>query len=110
MFKVGQKVWFEPSDKREKGFTCIVKKVGRLYYTLERNGISGWEMKVNMETNSRVEWPHGTIFESEQQAKDKEKANNLFIKLKETYYGKRFTLEQMMKVYEILGIEIKEQD
>lgn len=108
MFKVGQKVWFEPSDKREKGFTCIVEKVGRLYYTLERMGISGWEMKVDKGTNSRCEWPHGTIFESEQQAKDHKKAVELFIGLKGVFYSEKFTLEQMLKVYEILGIEVKE--
>lgn len=110
MFKVGQEVWFEPSDKREKGFTCIVEKVGRLYYTLERKGISCWKIKVDKETNSHYGWPHGTIFESEQQIKDKEKAHNLFIKLKEAYHSKCFTLEQMLKVYEVLGIEVKEQD
>lgn len=110
MFKVGQEVWFEPSDPREKGFSCVVEKVGRLYYTLEREGISGWEMKVDKETNSRYEWPHGTLFESEQQAKNHKKAVELFIRLKETRCSKPFTLEQMLKVYEILGIEVKEQD
>ena len=78
MFKVCQKVWFDPSDTREKGFICIIKKVGRLYYTIKREEFSGWEMKVDMETNSRVEWPHGTIFESEQQAKDQKKSSRSF--------------------------------
>lgn len=34
MFKVGQEVWFEPSDPRDKGFNCTIEKVGRLYYTV----------------------------------------------------------------------------
>lgn len=40
-FNVGQKVWFEPDDEREKGFYSTIIKVGRIYYTIDK-----WNIKV----------------------------------------------------------------
>lgn len=103
VFKQNQKVWFEPSDPREKGYEITITKVGRLYYTVIRVGGS-WELKFPKDTLYRCEYPCGYLYNSEQEAKDYKKARDMLSKIRSTYYLKP-TLEQMKKVYEILGIK-----
>lgn len=98
IFTLGQKVWFEPDDKREKGFYATIIKVGRIYYTIDK-----WNIKFDKETLYHCEYPHGCLYASEQEAKDTEKARQLFLNLRRQNQL-RPTLEQMQKVYEILGI------
>lgn len=102
MFKVGQEVWFEPSDPRDKGFNCTIEKVGHLYYTVEKYG---WHGKFDKETNYRGEYPHGHLWESEQAAKDNRQADKMFKALFHKFRNINPTLEQMIKVYEVLGLD-----
>jgi hypothetical protein len=105
-FEVGQTVWFEPSDKRDKGYKVTIIKVGRLFYTVIRDNGS-WELKFPKDTLCRCEYPCGDLYKSEQEAKDYKKADSMLLKIRNKYYLKP-TLEQMKKVYEIL--ELKQDD
>lgn len=98
VFIQGQKVWFEPDDKREKGFYATITKVGRIYYTIDK-----WNIKFNKETLYHCEYPYGCLYANEQEAKDTEKARQLFLNLRHQSQLKP-TLEQMQAVYKILGI------
>lgn len=105
-FTEGQEVWFEPSDKREKGYKVTITKVGRLYYTVIRVGGS-WELKFPKDTLCRCEYPCGYLYNGEQEAKDYKKAESMLLKIR-VMYDLKPTLEQMKKVYKIFGIEEKE--
>lgn len=98
VFTLGQEVWFEPTDKRDKGFKATIIKVGRLYYTIDK-----WNIKFDKETLYHGIYPCGYLYASEQEAKDAEKAMRMFFKLRE-HYGLKPTLKQMLEVYKILGI------
>ena len=102
VFTLGQKVWFEPDDKRNKGFYTTITKVGRLYYTIDI-----WNIKFDKDTLCHCEYPNGRLYISEQEAKDAELAMKMFLKLRSNY-GIRPTLKQMQEVYEILGLEFNE--
>lgn len=101
---VGQIVWFEPDDRRDKGRYTMITKVGRVYYTTEY-----WDLKFDKETLHRCEYPHGRLYASEQEAKDYKKAESMFYSLKNKY-GLKPTLEQMEAIYKILGLEVKEDE
>ena len=101
---VGQTVWFEPDDRRNKGVSTTIKKVGRLYYTTEY-----WDLKFDKGTLHRCEYPQGRLYTSEQEAKDYKKAESMFYSLR-NIYGLKPTLEQMKAVYKILGLEVKEDE
>ena len=101
IFEVGQTVWFEPDDRRDKGFYTTITKVGRAYYTTEY-----WNLKFDKETLHRCEYPHGRLYASGQEAKDCKKAKSMFASLR-TIYSLSPTLEQMKAVYKILGLEEK---
>ena len=100
-FTLGQKVWFEPDDKRDKGFYTTITKVGRLYYTIYQ-----WNIKFDKDTLCHCEYPHGRLYISAQEAKDAEHAIQMFLKLRNNYSIKP-TLQQMQEIYEILGLEYK---
>lgn len=99
VFTLGQNVWFEPDDKRDKGFYATIIKVGRTYYTIDK-----WNIKFDKDTLCHCEYPNGRLYVSEQEAKDAELAMQMFLKLRSNY-AIRPTLKQMQKVYEILGLE-----
>lgn len=103
-FSVGQEVWFEPTDKREKGYKVTITKVGRLYYTVIRVGGS-WELKFPKDTLCRCEYPCGYLYNSEQEAKDYKKAESMILKIR-GMYGLKPTLEQMKAIYKLLNLEI----
>lgn len=98
-FNVGQKVWFEPDDEREKGFYATIIKVGRTYYTIDK-----WNIKFTKDTLYHCEYPNGHLFNSEQAAKNYNKARRMFYCLKNQYSLKP-TLEQMKAIYKILDLE-----
>lgn len=102
VFTLGQKVWFEPDDKRDKGFYTTITKVGRLYYTIDR-----FNAKFDKEILHNNESPYGFLYSSEQEAREEYKARVMFVRL-QSNYGIRPTLKQMQKVYEILGLEFNE--
>lgn len=102
VFTLGQKVWFEPNYKRISGFYTTITKVGRLYYTIDRENA-----KFDKKTRYCNIYPCGTLYSSEQEAKDAERAMQMLFRLCNSYRIKP-TLEQMQKVYEILGLEFNE--
>lgn len=101
VFTLGQKVWFEPDDKRDKGFYTTITKVGRMYYTIDR-----WTVKFSKETLYHCGYPNGRLYANEQEAKDAELAMQMLLRLRSNYKIKP-TLEQMKEIYEILEIEDK---
>lgn len=103
-FKVGQKVWFEPRDKRDKGCYMTISKVGRKYYTVEPRSIT-----FSKETLFRGTYPDGTLYSSEQEAKDYKKAHKMLNKIS-YMYNLEPTLTQMTEIYKILGLEIPGDD
>lgn len=98
-FTLGQKVWFEPDYKIISGFYTTIAKVGRLYYTIDRGNA-----KFDKETRYCNIYPCGTLYSSEQEAKDAEHAMQMFLKLRNNYSIKP-TLKQIQEIYEILGLE-----
>jgi len=106
VFKQNQEVWFEPSDKRDKGYKVTITKVGKIYYTVSR-GVGSLELKFPKDTLCRCEYPCGYLYNSEQEAKDYKKAESMLFKIR-GMHGLKPTLEQMKKVYEIL--ELKQDD
>lgn len=102
IFEVGQTVWFEPDDRRDKGRFTTITKVGRVYYTTEY-----WNLKFDKETLCRCEYPCGKLYASEQDAKNYKKAESMFYSLRNRYDLKP-NLEQMKAVYKILGLEEKD--
>lgn len=101
IFTLGQKVWFEPDDKRDKGFYTTITKVGRMYYTIDQ-----WNVKFSKETLYHCGYPNGHLYVNEQDAKDAERAMQMLLRLRSNY-GIKPTLEQMQEVYKILGLEYK---
>lgn len=101
-FKLGETVWFEPDDPRDKGFEAEIIKVGRKYYTLSTGY---WTTTVSIENNSRIEYPCGVIYKNKQEVDDMKLAYVLWIKLKEMY-SLKVSLNQIKKIYDILGLEI----
>lgn len=99
-FRLGQTVWFEPDDKRDKGYYTTITKVGRQYYTIER-----WNLKFDIERHHRCDFPQGVIYNSEQEAKDYQLAENMLFQLKNRLSIKP-SLSQMKEVYKILGLEV----
>lgn len=95
-------MWFEPSDPRDKGFKCTIEKVGRLYYTVKDNY---WRGKFDKETCYRGEYPNGHLWENEQAAKDHKQACKMFKALSHKFCNINPTLEQMLKIYEILELD-----
>lgn len=65
----------------------------------------GWHGKFDKETNYRGEYPHGHLWESEQAAKDNRQADKMFKALFHKFRNINPTLEQMIKVYEVLGLD-----
>ena len=102
-FVLGQTVWFEPDDHRDKGFYSKIVKVGRIYYTIEK-----WNLKFDKEILCRCEYPHGKLYSSEQTARDYKIAEKMLWDLTHRC-RKKPSLEQMKAVYEILGIGDKKQ-
>lgn len=102
-FEVGQEVWFEPSDPREKGRNCTVKKVGRIYYEISYGCSS---VKVDIDTKCRCEYPCGELYNSEKEARDCKRARDLWLGLRNKCFLKP-SLEQVEKIYEILGVDLK---
>ena len=100
IFNVGENVWFEPSDERDRGHYEEIITVGRKYYTTDRGH------KFDKETLYSIEWPQGYIYTSQKEANYYKKAEYMFFKLKGKF-SLNPTLEQMKKVYEILGLEVE---
>lgn len=96
-FEVGQQVWFQPTDRRDAGRYVTITKIGRIYYTVDDH------LTFDKETLSRVNYPHGRLYPSEQAKIDSELAQEMLQKLN-CMYHLRPTLEQMQKVFEILEI------
>lgn len=101
VFTLGQKVWFEPDDKRDEGFYTTITKVGRMYYTIDK-----WNVKFSKETFYHCGYPNGHLYVNEQDAKDAERAMQMLLRLRSNYKIKP-TLEQMKEIYKILEIEDK---
>lgn len=98
-FVVGQEVWFEPRDTRDKGRYITITKVGKkLYHT-------SWGVTFDIETNFRGTYPDGELFINEQEAINHKKAQDMWIKLKYNLFYLHPTLEQMKAIYNILGLE-----
>lgn len=102
-FKLDDIVWFQPNDERDKGFEAKIIKVGRKYYTIKRNYST---YTINIEDNYRIDYPSGKIYKSKKDADDFRQAKLLWLHLKGMYHINP-TIEQVRKIYEILGLELK---
>lgn len=103
-YTVGQTVWFERDDKRwSTGEYVEIVKVGRQYYTTTQG------YKFLIENNYQNTYPQGRLYNTEQDAKDHVKAQNMFWALK-GMYNINPTLEQMKAIYKILELEVKEDE
>lgn len=101
---VGQTVWFERDDKRwGTGEYVEIVKVGRQYYTTTR------DYKFSIDNNYQNTYPHGRLYDTEQEARDYVKAQAMLSDLRSIYSIKP-TLEQMKTIYKILGLEVKEDE
>lgn len=104
-FLKDQKVWFGPSDPRDKGDYYKIEKVGRKYYTIT-NGYSS--LKIDKETNYRSEYPSGKIYKDKQEEIDYNLAHKLWAKLYYVNLNLDLTLDKVKQIYNILGLEIND--
>lgn len=102
-FKLDDIVWFQPDNERYEGFEAQIIKVGRKYYTIKRNYST---YTINIEDNYRIDYPSGKIYKSKKEFEDCRLANLLWRHLKGMYHINP-TIEQIRKIYEILGLELK---
>lgn len=107
--KVGDKLWFVPDYRRGKGFEVVVEKVGRKFADIgERRS------KLDMETMIVKDAQHsyGACYRSEAEYLSEcmraSQQSALIQKISRSYCI-QWTMDQITKAAEILGIELPEQ-